>query len=995
MYKKCLKLWGVLVISFFVFFVSGTIQCRAASFMADMVENKKGETLISKFFWQDHQYRMDVKENGMHLTILVDRESKKTRVFDPSQKVYQEFENDDMKSLTKNPFEAHLQAVKNYNVKSLGKTTLYGIACEKQEIEMNGKVVMTAWISLKHNFPIKILNNLDGFMTELKGIRDVPLDPIFFKVPPGFVKQEAPEIKAVKPKKKPAITGKEKFKAPIGRRIGPGGELSVSVSPEKHITLILISESRDAADVFVNASNNGKPVTTAFLKNNISLKKMLDKKEFAFENKLNPDTIEVKVIKGLVRVIVNQESTPWAKEKSRETFIREFSVGSFVTDSKKKLVCDITADSQDYPQSKIKVSFFKGIHKDPIITETISLKNGQKKRYSFPPGNGIASGQIEVKKGDVQFILYPPSAVGEEESTPAKTDKKKSTPAETIKNVDMDENDNLDKKTEHGRMVLVLDASGSMWGQMEGKAKITIAKEVMAELIDAIPSTFHTGLTVYGHRRKGDCKDIEMLIPVSPHDASSMKAKIRAISPKGKTPLSESVRQAALALRYEEERATVVLISDGLETCDVDPCKLAAELAMTGVDFTIHVVGFGISKEEQAGLECLANNTGGLFLAANNAKELLSALSKTVEKVKEPPPPIIEEPGDASLKAQPSIPAGSIIKVHWEGPASRNDFIAIVKKNAPKRSYLNYAYTSKGNPLQITVPDKVGTYEIRYVFGRTKEILANIDLKVTPVTASLEAEESVPVGSDFKVVWKGPNNNGDYIAIVKENAGEKSYEDYKYTSVGNPAILQSPGFEGEYQLRYIMGQSRAVLAKRNISVTSVNGTVKVEAKVPAGSDIKVTWEGPDNKSDYITIVKKGAPEKSYKNYTYTSLGSPLKLKAPDQPGDYEVRYILNQSRTVLTKTNIEIIPVSAKLKAPASVKAGTEFRVEWDGPDYYGDYITIVSADAKDSAYLSYSYTSKGSPAILKAPDKPGKYEVRYILDQSRTALARVPITVE
>ncbi|UCF82466.1 MAG: VWA domain-containing protein, partial [Desulfobacteraceae bacterium] len=59
--------------------------------------------------------------------------------------------------------------------------------------------------------------------------------------------------------------------------------------------------------------------------------------------------------------------------------------------------------------------------------------------------------------------------------------------------------------TDTARMVLVLDASGSMWGQIEGKAKIEIAKKVMAELIDQIPADFQTGLTVYGHRRKGDC----------------------------------------------------------------------------------------------------------------------------------------------------------------------------------------------------------------------------------------------------------------------------------------------------------------------------------------------------------------------------------------------------------------------------------------------------------------------------------------------------------
>ena len=94
-------------------------------------------------------------------------------------------------------------------------------------------------------------------------------------------------------------------------------------------------------------------------------------------------------------------------------------------------------------------------------------------------------------------------------------------------------------------MVLILDASGSMWGQIDGKAKIQIAKEVITELINDIPGNFETGLMVYGHRQKGDCNDIEMVVPVGPHNAVAMKAKIQSISPKGMTPLSESVRLAA------------------------------------------------------------------------------------------------------------------------------------------------------------------------------------------------------------------------------------------------------------------------------------------------------------------------------------------------------------------------------------------------------------------------------------------------------------------
>ena len=83
----------------------------------------------------------------------------------------------------------------------------------------------------------------------------------------------------------------------------------------------------------------------------------------------------------------------------------------------------------------------------------------------------------------------------------------------------------------------------------------------------------------------------------------------------GKTPLSAAVKQAAEALRYTEDKATVVLITDGLETCNADPCALGKELEQSGVDFTAHVVGFGLTADEGRQVACLAENTGGKYVA--------------------------------------------------------------------------------------------------------------------------------------------------------------------------------------------------------------------------------------------------------------------------------------------------------------------------------------------------------------------------------------------
>ena len=151
------------------------------------------------------------------------------------------------------------------------------------------------------------------------------------------------------------------------------------------------------------------------------------------------------------------------------------------------------------------------------------------------------------------------------------------------------------------QVVLVLDASGSMWGQIDGKAKITIAREVVDGILQEWNSDNSIGLVTYGHRRKGDCGDIETLIPVGRLDRAAFNKVIGGLNPKGKTPMTAAVELAAETLRHTENAATVILVSDGEETCDADPCTVAAELEKAGIDFTAHVIGFDVT--DQAGLD--------------------------------------------------------------------------------------------------------------------------------------------------------------------------------------------------------------------------------------------------------------------------------------------------------------------------------------------------------------------------------------------------------
>ena len=179
-------------------------------------------------------------------------------------------------------------------------------------------------------------------------------------------------------------------------------------------------------------------------------------------------------------------------------------------------------------------------------------------------------------------------------------------------------------------VMVVFDMSGSMWGQVDGTAKVEIARDAFDGLLsDWDASNTRTGLIAYGHRRRGDCSDIEVL--ARPGGQTDIGALVAELKPRGKTPLSDAVKQAAEVLKFTEEAATVVLLSDGVETCEADPCAVGAELEALGLDFTAHVIGFDIAEGDKAQLQCLASATGGEYFDAADASGLADAMKGVVQ----------------------------------------------------------------------------------------------------------------------------------------------------------------------------------------------------------------------------------------------------------------------------------------------------------------------------------------------------------------------------
>lgn len=192
----------------------------------------------------------------------------------------------------------------------------------------------------------------------------------------------------------------------------------------------------------------------------------------------------------------------------------------------------------------------------------------------------------------------------------------------------------------NNRVMMILDGSNSMWGQIDGTAKISIAKEVMTNLISDWDDDTPLGLMIYGHRRTKDCQDIELVSLPAKAGRKNLIDKVQSIKPRGKTPISLSLSTARAQLLLQRlqtpsmsrnAKTALVLVSDGLETCNADPCATAYQMEVSDPGTDVHVIGFDVTDEESRALQCISDNTGGQFFRANNARELQDALKETVK----------------------------------------------------------------------------------------------------------------------------------------------------------------------------------------------------------------------------------------------------------------------------------------------------------------------------------------------------------------------------
>jgi Ca-activated chloride channel family protein len=170
-------------------------------------------------------------------------------------------------------------------------------------------------------------------------------------------------------------------------------------------------------------------------------------------------------------------------------------------------------------------------------------------------------------------------------------------------------------------VMIVLDGSGSMWGIIDGSRtnKLALVRDNMRRALARVGPETRVGLTGFGHRR-GDCGDVEVMLPADKLDVERIMAPLGPYNPKGRGPLALALREAGKSIGAMPGRRSLVLIHDDADNCQADACAAAAELKSAGI--TVHVVGMSLKPPDLAKMACVPQVTGGRLLNAATADQV-------------------------------------------------------------------------------------------------------------------------------------------------------------------------------------------------------------------------------------------------------------------------------------------------------------------------------------------------------------------------------------
>lgn len=587
--------------------------------------------------------------------------------------------------------------------------------------------------------------------------------------------------------------------------------------------------------------------------------------------------------------------------------------------------------------------------------------------------------------------------------------------------------------------LLILDASGSMRGRIEDQVKMDMAKDVTCDYVKSLPADMNVGLLVYGHRSREDCNDMEYIVPLGKNNRDTLIKTIKGLKPMGKTPITLSLDKAVTIIDSKQgDDNTILLISDGKESCDADPCSLIAKYIAQGKHFVCHVIGFDVDRRTEMALKCIADAGNGKYYTAANMpgfKVAIEDVKKSQPVAVAPPKPVPAPQPDKKTRLKTgtltlqkdTFIAGERIWIHFSTPEQYSDkaWIGIIPSHIPHGDEtlndnhdLSYKYLNKATAgdLEFSAPGTPGNYDFRMHDTDNNGVeVASVSFTVVQGSATMALSKTTLIcGEKFEVHFQTQVNlsNKAWMGIVPSEIphGDEDRNDqhdisYQYLGGKNTGTLtfNAPSKPGTYDMRlHDTDDHGSEIGSATFTVTMGAASVSLpKTQYQSGEPLIVSFSSPSNLSPkaWIGIIPSDIPhgnesrndqfDIAYKYLNGKQQGS-LDFVAPSKAGSYDFR--LNDTDNdgnELASVSFIVSPSSGSLSlTKTEFSPGETIWLTFTSSITYASnaWVGILPANIphgseqrNDQHDISYQYVKgkQGGTLEFKAPDKPGSYDFR------------------
>lgn len=523
--------------------------------------------------------------------------------------------------------------------------------------------------------------------------------------------------------------------------------------------------------------------------------------------------------------------------------------------------------------------------------------------------------------------------------------------------------------------MIVLDGSGSMWGRLPpaNHSKIDLVRQKLGELL-ATPFSTRLGLVSFGHRRRGDCNDVEL---IAGPDSSRQEVldPIAKLNPRGPGPLTAGLKVAMDAIG-QSRPAQIVVVGDNADNCQQDACALAQEFAKTAPGVAVHVIGIGVPANERPRMACIAEATGGHYYDISDSNGLDAALDEATKlailtpgavaatrpengKPTAPPPP-----EGASLRASAALrDGGPLLTVPLTWRLHKAGEPAVLAENT-------------GAGISAKLP--AGDYDIEAQLGEVKarQTIKIADGDAQSIIVPLDAAH---LAARVAASKGGPPSAGAVVTLTSHDAPVSVARGGSLDLYLPPAEYSLTAIDGAAHaaqtLQLAAGDDKALTldlsaGRLNVSATKADGSAAQDVLYTVEADDP---ESPDGRRD---VAQSRDPRAGF-----TLPEGTYYLTARSGGGSVNKRVAIGAGQTVSETLSLALVPVTISALVagePAKADQNIFYRVERIDGDRGGIArslgptlaLELSPGSYRISASLAASHLS-ASQDIAITPGKP------------------------